>query len=187
MQGLLTETSLVDVAIERLRLHEPDEGYFLAFSGGKDSQIIYRLAGRARERDEAREREAAVRAQLRREQEARGADWNAAARDIIAHCDHMGYAVVERLREVEARPLTQMVAMLLDDLAGKAAGAAAERDRFEAALQTIIHDHAEQAKLMGLWEGKVREAASIMLGWAQMIAREAVQGAEPGEAGNGDS
>lgn len=46
MQELLTGTSLVDVAVERLRLNEPPkgEGYFLAFSGGKDSEAIYRLA-----------------------------------------------------------------------------------------------------------------------------------------------
>ena len=34
----------VQVAIERLRMFEPPEGYYLAFSGGKDSQAIYRLA-----------------------------------------------------------------------------------------------------------------------------------------------
>lgn len=33
-----------DLAIERLRAFEPDEGYWLAFSGGKDSQVIYHLA-----------------------------------------------------------------------------------------------------------------------------------------------
>lgn len=32
------------VAIERLRYFEPPEGYFLAFSGGKDSIVIYKLA-----------------------------------------------------------------------------------------------------------------------------------------------
>jgi phosphoadenosine phosphosulfate reductase len=31
-------------AIERLRAFEPPEGYYLAFSGGKDSQCIYHLA-----------------------------------------------------------------------------------------------------------------------------------------------
>jgi phosphoadenosine phosphosulfate reductase len=36
--------SKVDYAIELLRKHEPPEGYYLAFSGGKDSQCIYRLA-----------------------------------------------------------------------------------------------------------------------------------------------
>jgi len=31
-------------AIERLKMFEPPEGYYLAFSGGKDSQCIYHLA-----------------------------------------------------------------------------------------------------------------------------------------------
>ena len=34
----------LDVAIQRLKSFEPPEGYFLAFSGGKDSQCIYHLA-----------------------------------------------------------------------------------------------------------------------------------------------
>lgn len=34
----------VDTAIERLRLFEPEEGYYLAFSGGKDSVVIKALA-----------------------------------------------------------------------------------------------------------------------------------------------
>lgn len=34
----------VDLAIGRLKSFEPPEGYFLAFSGGKDSQCIYHLA-----------------------------------------------------------------------------------------------------------------------------------------------
>lgn len=34
----------VDISIERLKAFEPPEGYFLAFSGGKDSQCIYHLA-----------------------------------------------------------------------------------------------------------------------------------------------
>lgn len=34
----------VAVAIERLRMFEPAEGYWLAFSGGKDSQTVYHLA-----------------------------------------------------------------------------------------------------------------------------------------------
>jgi len=34
----------VQVAIERLQTFEPPEGYYLAFSGGKDSQVIYELA-----------------------------------------------------------------------------------------------------------------------------------------------
>jgi len=34
----------ITTAIERLKSHEPPEGYFLAFSGGKDSICIYNLA-----------------------------------------------------------------------------------------------------------------------------------------------
>ena len=34
----------VAVSIDRLRAFEPPEGYYLAFSGGKDSQCIYHLA-----------------------------------------------------------------------------------------------------------------------------------------------
>ena len=34
----------VQRSIERLRLFEPEDGYFLAFSGGKDSVVIHRLA-----------------------------------------------------------------------------------------------------------------------------------------------
>lgn len=37
----------VRMAIERLRTYEPPEGYYLAFSGGKDSQTIYHLAQEA--------------------------------------------------------------------------------------------------------------------------------------------
>lgn len=42
-----------ELAIERLRAFEPREGYFLAFSGGKDSQAIYHLAIEAGVRFEA--------------------------------------------------------------------------------------------------------------------------------------
>lgn len=38
------ERDKVQIAIERLRQFEPEEGYYLAFSGGKDSITIYRLA-----------------------------------------------------------------------------------------------------------------------------------------------
>ena len=38
------ERDKVQIAIERLRQFEPPEGYYLAFSGGKDSITIYRLA-----------------------------------------------------------------------------------------------------------------------------------------------
>lgn len=34
----------VKIAIDRLQVFEPPEGYYLAFSGGKDSQCIYHLA-----------------------------------------------------------------------------------------------------------------------------------------------
>jgi phosphoadenosine phosphosulfate reductase len=37
----------VQTAIDRLRNFEPPEGYYLAFSGGKDSQAIYHLAKQA--------------------------------------------------------------------------------------------------------------------------------------------
>ena len=37
----------VQVAIDRLRLYEPPEGYYLAFSGGKDSVVIKALADMA--------------------------------------------------------------------------------------------------------------------------------------------
>lgn len=37
----------VNRAIERLKTFEPPEGYYLAFSGGKDSQCIYHLAKEA--------------------------------------------------------------------------------------------------------------------------------------------
>lgn len=39
--------SFEDVAISRIREYEPPEGYYLAFSGGKDSIVIYDLAVRA--------------------------------------------------------------------------------------------------------------------------------------------
>lgn len=41
---LFGEVDKVKVAIDRLRELEPPEGYYLAFSGGKDSQCIYHLA-----------------------------------------------------------------------------------------------------------------------------------------------
>jgi len=41
---LFGDVDKVQVAIERLRTFEPPEGYYLAFSGGKDSITIYRLA-----------------------------------------------------------------------------------------------------------------------------------------------
>ena len=50
---MLIENTLFDVrdkvkiAIDRLQAFEPPEGYYLAFSGGKDSQCIYHLAKEA--------------------------------------------------------------------------------------------------------------------------------------------
>lgn len=37
----------VEIAIERLQTYEPEEGYYLAFSGGKDSVVIKALADMA--------------------------------------------------------------------------------------------------------------------------------------------
>ena len=39
--------TMVETALMRLREFEPPEGYYLAFSGGKDSVVIYDLAGKA--------------------------------------------------------------------------------------------------------------------------------------------
>lgn len=33
----------LDIAIQRLKSFEPPEGYFLAFSGDKDSQCVFHL------------------------------------------------------------------------------------------------------------------------------------------------
>lgn len=41
---LLGTHDKVEMAIERFKMFEPPEGYYLAFSGGKDSQTIYELA-----------------------------------------------------------------------------------------------------------------------------------------------
>lgn len=38
------EQEKLDKALQRLKSFEPEEGYFLAFSGGKDSQCVYHLA-----------------------------------------------------------------------------------------------------------------------------------------------
>lgn len=37
----------VQTAIERLKVFEPEEGYYLAFSGGKDSVVVKALANMA--------------------------------------------------------------------------------------------------------------------------------------------
>jgi phosphoadenosine phosphosulfate reductase len=44
---LFGEINKIDVAIKRLQTFEPPEGYYLAFSGGKDSQTIYHLSKEA--------------------------------------------------------------------------------------------------------------------------------------------
>jgi phosphoadenosine phosphosulfate reductase len=47
VDGKIVEYSKVDVAIQRLRSFEPSDGYWLAFSGGKDSVVIKALADMA--------------------------------------------------------------------------------------------------------------------------------------------
>lgn len=37
----------VQIAIDRLRMFEPEDGYYVGFSGGKDSQAVYHLCKRA--------------------------------------------------------------------------------------------------------------------------------------------
>lgn len=46
-QTLFREIDKVDLAIRRIKLHEPPEGYYVAFSGGKDSCVILDLVKRA--------------------------------------------------------------------------------------------------------------------------------------------
>jgi phosphoadenosine phosphosulfate reductase len=42
--NLFENVNLIDTAIQRLQKHEPENGYYLAFSGGKDSIVIKALA-----------------------------------------------------------------------------------------------------------------------------------------------
>ena len=44
MKMLFEDMDPVKRAVDRLREYEPPEGYYLAFSGGKDSQCVYHLA-----------------------------------------------------------------------------------------------------------------------------------------------
>lgn len=46
-QTLFEEIDKVDLAVRRIKLHEPPEGYYVAFSGGKDSCVILDLVKRA--------------------------------------------------------------------------------------------------------------------------------------------
>jgi phosphoadenosine phosphosulfate reductase len=45
--NLYGQINKVNIAIKRLKEFEPKDGYYLAFSGGKDSQAIYHLAKEA--------------------------------------------------------------------------------------------------------------------------------------------
>jgi len=47
IQNTLFGESMVDVSIKIIRDHEPEEGYWVAFSGGKDSIVVYDLVKRS--------------------------------------------------------------------------------------------------------------------------------------------
>lgn len=44
---LLETIDKVAIAIERIKTFEPEEGYYVAFSGGKDSQVVLDLVERS--------------------------------------------------------------------------------------------------------------------------------------------
>jgi phosphoadenosine phosphosulfate reductase len=43
LPGMNKLKEITEIAIERIRAFEPSEGYYLAFSGGKDSEVVYDL------------------------------------------------------------------------------------------------------------------------------------------------
>jgi phosphoadenosine phosphosulfate reductase len=47
MKSLFPDFNKVDITIERIKTLAPPEGYYLAFSGGKDSIVLYHLTQRA--------------------------------------------------------------------------------------------------------------------------------------------
>jgi phosphoadenosine phosphosulfate reductase len=41
--NLITSQTKTEIAIDFIREHEPEDGYYVGFSGGKDSQVLYHL------------------------------------------------------------------------------------------------------------------------------------------------